>query len=396
MRYHNLLYMRLAEFDINLESVISIHGINTDGAWQRELNVVLGPHFNYEPHSYKEYRNSGPLVLILGRRWKAYCIAATLMIALSLLGRSVLIATSAVALVIGVAIAEGARLRRGVVSTFVNALEPYVKSSQRPHVIAHSLGTFIAGTALLEHDRVRFGHIIFFGSVLRRGYQWHALLKRDPSKFTSVRNEVAGKDWVSRAAIFFCGLIPRMGHAGIRGFCGPRSSVHTISDPWHFCGDKCSAPVHNVMHRWLAHCDLSRTIRGQAITFWLPYLWGIEPAEYSEFKRMCAEASQDSIDRARVAAKQDELLRSVWKWCDGSLLALVKDQIIQRRRIDRQADLSFGELQERSAMAIDLAAIILTEAIQAALLPETDGTGQMLRYLMPRFAVLAAVQQVYR
>jgi serine/threonine-protein kinase len=68
-------------------------------------------------------------------------------------------------------------------------LEHYDK---RPSVVAHSLGSWIVGNAMLKHDDVRFDKLILAGSILPRDFDWMTLFARDQVAF--VRNECGQED----------------------------------------------------------------------------------------------------------------------------------------------------------------------------------------------------------
>jgi pimeloyl-ACP methyl ester carboxylesterase len=123
-------------------------------------------------------------------------------------------------------------------------LETYDK---RPSVVAHSLGTWIVGNAMLKHDDLRFDKLIFAGSILPRDFDWATLFMRDQVSF--VHNEVGGQDpwpwWASH-------LVPGTGTSGSKGF----ESFSTV--------------VHNVDKNLFRHSD--STVQAHIENNWIPVL----------------------------------------------------------------------------------------------------------------------------
>ena len=107
------------------------------------------------------------------------------------------------------------------------------------HYVGHSNGTFLAAAALQLYPAARFQHIVFAGSVVRRDYDWRALIEpnpaapRDASRVVKVLNYVATKDRV--VAMFPKGLqtlgLFNLGSAGHDGF-DQGSSKSFRSNTW--------------------------------------------------------------------------------------------------------------------------------------------------------------------
>ena len=66
------------------------------------------------------------------------------------------------------------------------------------YYVGHSNGTYLAASALLQCEAVRFDRIVFAGSVVRRDFAWRRLI--DQGQVKRVLNYVATADWV--VAIF--------------------------------------------------------------------------------------------------------------------------------------------------------------------------------------------------
>jgi hypothetical protein len=118
---------------------------------------------------------------------------------------------------------------------------------RRPSVVAHSLGSWILGRALLKYEDIRFDKIIMAGSILPRDFDWATVFARDQA--SAVRNECGQKDpwpsWASR-------LVARTGTAGLRGF------------------DWFGPNVENIFSEWFGHSDA--LLRPHIENFWLPFL----------------------------------------------------------------------------------------------------------------------------
>lgn len=103
------------------------------------------------------------------------------------------------------------------------------------HYVGHSNGTYLAAKALLDYPAARFKHIVFAGSVVRRDYDWLALIKPKDGqpRVGKVLNYVATGDWV--VALFPKGMQPwrwfNLGSAGHDGFDQgrKRGPVHQVT-----------------------------------------------------------------------------------------------------------------------------------------------------------------------
>jgi pimeloyl-ACP methyl ester carboxylesterase len=123
-------------------------------------------------------------------------------------------------------------------------LERYDK---RPSVVAHSLGSWIVGNAMLKHEDMRFDKLILAGSILPRDFDWMTLFARDQVDF--VRNECGKEDrWPRRARRFVAGT----GTGGSEGF------------EWF------GRSVDNVRCEWSGHSD--PLMRQHIEKHWLPVL----------------------------------------------------------------------------------------------------------------------------
>ena len=157
-------------------TVTTIHGINTRGAWQKDVSPYLQDGgLRHLPADYGNVRAS-----VLWSRRKA----------------------------------------EEVILDAVEAQETALEGG--PHtVIAHSFGTLALGRALRCNPDLELGRICLFGSILPRSFPWG----RVREQYDEVLNEACVWDVPVWAAGPFMGLIGA-GWSGCLGFCEDISTVH--------------------------------------------------------------------------------------------------------------------------------------------------------------------------
>jgi hypothetical protein len=115
---------------------------------------------------------------------------------------------------------------------------------KRPSVVAHSLGSWIVGCAMLKFEDIRFDKVIFAGSILPRDFDWGSLFARD--QVASVLNECGQKDpwpkWASR-------LVANAGTGGSEGFEWFSSAVQNVRCEWFGHSDSLMRP--HIERRWV-------------------------------------------------------------------------------------------------------------------------------------------------
>jgi hypothetical protein len=159
--------------------VVSVHGIRTRGVWQKNLDRLLSARgIAVHPYDYGHYNLFKFLRPSCNQRMvDAFC-------------------------------AEYDR----VVSHRdykVNVAKPH----KRPSVIAHSLGSFIVGSAMQKYDYIKFDKLIICGSILPRDFDWSLLLQR--GQVLECRNEYGKLDfWAGNCRRFVRGT----GDSGRAGF----------------------------------------------------------------------------------------------------------------------------------------------------------------------------------
>lgn len=268
---------------------------------------------------------------------------------------------------------------------------PYMKD-KRPHIIAHSFGTYLTATMLQEVPAARARRVVLVGCVLHDRRDWAALKLRKRDAFDEVRNDWTNKDAVVWLAGWIERRIPGFGQAGRTGFRGRPPIVHNVDHPTALCKACEAVPgalVHNVDCSGLGHSD-AFIGPAHAARFWLPFLWGIDPAEYGFLLDFCESAADQqelgNINRLKVV--EDELLSWEWRWADRQTL---KDYITglaqeDRRRAGRSVDELVGRIVR-----------VFWQAIERGRTARETGDPSEARwiiYLFPWQAVGYAVDQV--
>ena len=310
-----------------MKHVVTIHGINSAGDWQEQLKGVLEPHFSCLTVKYPHYRRFGALKLVL-EPWVLF--GGAFLLLLLTLNHGVRETWWAWGiLILGLLLVShfSTVFRRYAAIKYVKAtINKHLPPGERPHVIAHSFGTFIVGTIMKRFPDLRFDAIILSGCTLPTSFDWTKLRgRRDP--LPRIRNEVAAFDVVLRAASKISRL-HGLGNAGIRGF--QTEGFHTLSGPDAVCSSSCNgrSGLHNVPVPF-GHGD-PFVGSGHAETFWLPFLWNIDGAEYGHFLEMCVLASdlENTKDSQRLASVERAFLERPWDWADGEVLpVLVEKQL---------------------------------------------------------------------
>jgi hypothetical protein len=385
---HHHMSLNMGKSERRKQTVVTVHGLNSDGQWQEAIDRALTPFFKCVAIRYPHYRRFGvtklfsdPYLLVA---------AASLIGALcwfEAIGLRGAIILSIATLIVGYAIAY--RRRRAALETVRAQLSDTQLVGERPNAIAHSLGSYLLCTAMKRWVEIRFRRIILSGCVVSRTFNWEGHRRGNESSFDSVRNEM-GNDGVARAAVYLQGLVPGLGHAGSRGFIGAESFVHTTLSPNATCV-MCSSVVgrvHNVMHGDLGHNDPFVAAQQRAETLWLPVLWGIEPVEYQNFLELCAEirTADDSGDAPRLI---DELRTRQWSWLRGESLDAYNRTRIRAMLGKAQVEIS----DHRLAELVDTAAMTLWRDVERAKQARLNGSKEerQIAALYPKWAVGRAI-----
>jgi hypothetical protein len=152
------------------QAIVSLHGINTRGAWQKEFTSVLSD--KGLPHKPYDYGFFHPVRFAFRRSRKA-------------------------------------EIRRFIDYYARQGFGP----GKAPSVVAHSFGSYIVCIALERNQEIYFKDIILLGSIVRRDFPWSKFTKT--GRVRRVLNERAQKDvWVPRAKL----VVPDAGPSGVEGF----------------------------------------------------------------------------------------------------------------------------------------------------------------------------------
>lgn len=396
------------------QQVLTVHGIATTGRWQEELVEAYAPHFECISIKYPHYRRLGVPKLLL-EPW-------ILMPALTALGALWLLDagefrgfgwlfTWPVSLLLGAA-AYVATYRRRTLSfnVVVTKASPYARpgNQDRTHLIAHSFGTYLIARVLQKRAGVRLGRIVLVGCVLPRAFPWATLHKTSGTgpKFFEIRNELARRDYVVCSAWLMSWLIQGLGIAGFCGFKGGPPLIHDLADPDVACAGCRTgvAPIHNVVSKYLGHSD-TFVGSGYAETFWLPFLWGIEPTEYQDFLNHCNAAgglerewSKRTREKGyvdpRLVEIETELRAKTWRWTAGTFDSFVRDEVKSRFPVTHKSFEDFVSLAIRGAWS---SVILAMEAHEARAdrarkqLPPDSKADEAIAWLNPHLAVRRAV-----
>jgi pimeloyl-ACP methyl ester carboxylesterase len=163
-------------------AVISVHGMNTDGAWQKHVSPVLQDALiRHRAVHYGWRRVSAALPRTLDH----------------------------------------------VAEHILRAYEEQLKHHPTPSAIGHSYGTLSIGHALRTKPDVSFNRIILYGSILSPKYEWDAI--HAARRVEAVLNERSRRDfWASIAK--WC--LPDAGPSGVVGFSEGADFIIDREFPW--------------------------------------------------------------------------------------------------------------------------------------------------------------------
>lgn len=386
------------------QAVLTIHGVNPDRAWQSMAGRVLEPHFRHVPIEYDEYLGlKGPIKAVFSL-WFAPLVPAGfgLVVLMALQGRWGLALVGLVGtfawLALGLFVAYLQR-QTCLGRVKVKLIAATTGDPVEPHVIAHSFGTYLIGTALRKFPDVMVERMVLVGSVLPARYDWSKVLADKPVPVT-VRNETGKRDLVVMLAGLVKCVARDMGDAGLKGFAVTDGVVHDATTVWDRCSECVSAadavPIHNVPLKEFGH-STHFLGPGHARSLWLPYLWGYTPREFRQYLRLCRAAAylRQEGRWGELAEVERALCRSVWTWTKGRALATyvrrsVEDYLHEARRaaLVRRPAQDVSEIVEE---AIGLIYLAVTDAAMEADKPE-DRNDDVVRSLHPATAIARAVE----
>ena len=310
-----------------MRPVLTVHGIGVFGGrgpWQGPIERVLAPHFECITIKYSHYRWLGFVSAVIEPRSLLFGFVV-LFFAKKYFHLPYLWAWMVALLVISSFLAQ-VRHRRAL-SHLLEESSRRVPHGFKPHVIAHSMGTKLVGTALKEYPEVRLGSLVLTGCVLPTNYPWHRVRMTNPRAFERVRNEVASKDivpWLAHLGNRLR-LLRGFGNAGRSGFDAAPGWIHNVASVNSVCGQCAAAPppapIHNVTNANGTHSSAFAT-PAFAAYYWLPFLWNIDPGEYSDFLELCFDAHEHYLNHnwPQLRGAEEELLYSEWRWAGGVTL----------------------------------------------------------------------------
>ncbi len=222
------------------EVVITIHGVNPDRGWQPAVHDVLKPHFNCLGYDYPDYDTIIGPVRAVSSIWLLLIAAVAAFLAIEGLvsgdWRKAALAALAFALVFPLGLLLGWLRRVASAKRLMRYIADQVQAGS-PHVIAHSLGTYLIGRVIRKYFSVTFAKVLLVSPVLPRDYAWAEIVRRRPRSFRSVRNEFGTSDWVVKAVRRIRWLARDLGTAGDGGFLEVADLVHTSRSPLTPCQD---------------------------------------------------------------------------------------------------------------------------------------------------------------
>jgi hypothetical protein len=184
------VYNSIAEVTAGAEpiyraAVISVHGMNTFGPWQKHINTTLQDNLiRHIPVDYG-FQRIGPLRPFTG--W----------------------------------------LLRRVSEKIVAAYQDHMRRELMPSAIGHSFGTLSIGTALKWNPELILPRVVTFGSILPCDFPWRTLVDR--GQVQAVLNELCPSDpWVRRAWLWITGA----GASGCDGFSPEENFVEQREYQW--------------------------------------------------------------------------------------------------------------------------------------------------------------------
>lgn len=334
--------------------VITVHGVNTRGEWQEEVASALKMFFDFEPIKYNSYRWFRGTELVLNPFvWILLGLALAVLVHAGVLRGTATIFV-AILLIVFLSVLGTYPYRHAAIQSFRKKLSAkYVSGGAPPSMIAHSFGTYLTGRALRDMSWASFDRIVLAGCVLEKDFPWKTL-QDNPPRFQEVRNEMAARDNVARMAAWLDRLIPGFGSAGYSGFVGSHW-VHNLESANTICQSCQASPsrslLHNVKSKELGHSDVFLG-PAYAVIYWLPFLWGYDPAAYRKFLQLCFQ--MDRTPQQPLRKQYYQILRaSPWGQCPSKTL----DQEIQDAVPASHNPLTQDELDQ---IAAETVALILT------------------------------------
>ncbi len=360
------------------EIVVTIHGVNPDRGWQPAVAEVLRPHFDPIAHSYHDYdRIFGP-VRAVSNIWLLLLSVVALVVSAvaSVLGQCsiAVVAAGAFAFAFPLGLFLGWLHRVASTRRLVKHIANKVETGS-PHVIAHSLGTYLVGRVIRKDVSCTFANVLLISPVLPRDFGWAEIVRSRPRSVRNVRNEFGTSDWVVKAVGRIRWLARDLGTAGDGGFLDEPEFVHTLPNALEPCPGCAThkVRVHNAPLHEYGHSDVFLG-RRHARELWLPFLWGFpadELNQYLEDLRTAAEALRNGhwIDAQDII---DRLFGARFTWTRGQSLSEFVASMVRSRvglGIALPAGLSVDQIVSEAKLLLP---IVTADALVEAVRPNPD------------------------
>lgn len=334
--------------------VLMVHGVASNGDWQDEIEATLRPFFGPVQVRYSQYRGRLGALLVVCEPW---IIVVALIVTIVLMEMNIAtwdsVAIGSVILLVAV-LPVGVKWRRHL------ALKRYMRIAgehldRTPHVIAHSFGTYLTARLLESVRGSELCRIVLCGCVLPREFNWQTYV--DACRVKGVRNDYTCNDWVGIAARLAGQLHSNLGNAGTHGFHHTLQYVHKVRSPDEHCvlcqQPRTESSIHDVDCSGLGHSD-GLLIASHCKMWWLPYLWGFDPAEHRALVRLCRDWVESAGDDEKMAEIEAKLDATRWNWCRRStILSFLQMELASRNSPHSQDDVL--RAFNRFAIKVDVA-----------------------------------------
>jgi pimeloyl-ACP methyl ester carboxylesterase len=369
-----------------LITVLLVHGVNADPSWQHRIAFVLYPHFAPVKITYTQFQSPGTISL-LGLEGILRCLD----------------------LPFGVSEAAINTYRMGAMECVAQQMNKSMTGAP-PHIIAHSFGTYLTAIIFERYDWARANRIIFCGSAVAEDFPWERVHRR--TNFRELRNDWFPGDQVIKVADWVR-AIPHFGCAGLRGFKMVQGFVHNLSGAAFACSNwrrgGC-VPIHNVEREIAVGAEpavvdhsLAYLTPASIAQFWLPYLWGLDAAEYEDLREL-SRGTDEALrlgDRGTIRIKEKQLLARRYSWWPKPLLDHLNEVLNSEPYKDRWKGKTETEMQGRILSAF-LAKINRAEMTQTNLITNCEKEGfvpdvsawNSVSELHPHRAFFTAIRQI--
>ena len=376
--------------------VFMVHGINSSGEWFKQVEEALSPHFACIPVGYKEYRGKLGWMRLVTE--PALCFAWLIFVCIGTL-YSIWLAVCATVLFLALSLICASRRRARALDTVRETIVGNLHGFHRPpHIIAHSFGTYLVTRMLWTWPDSATNCVIFAAGVVPKRFAWRKLLKKNSRAVRRVRNEFSHDDLTVHLLSLVEGLVVhfKFGSCGYGGFIGPKNVVHTLSNPWEdckTCTGKNAVPVHNVRSEGIDHHRMFVTAR-HARTFWLPYLWRLEPGEYRDFIELCDEGimAKDENDEQTMASIEKTWYERRWKWAGKLSLR----ELLHRQLEDYCKEKGLPVPSDADDQVAIGVVMVWKDVIDAVNLQTTATDPRVVASMHPNWAVTRVVRTLMR